>query len=113
MRVKFLFLRWPLVLKREDGESENGRGQVDLKKLNRGGVITPPEVTNTGPGFNRGSGGGARGCGFEEWAGAHARTEGGGVIFYSRRCLRVCLSACLSPLRWQFRSAESPTIKKI
>ena len=30
-----------------------------------------------GPGFNRGSGGGARGCGFEEQAGAYARTEGG------------------------------------
>ena len=25
-----------------------------------------PEATNTGPGFNRGSGGGARGCGFKE-----------------------------------------------
>ena len=35
-----------------------------------------PEATNTGPGFNRGSGGGARGCGFEERVGAHARTEG-------------------------------------
>jgi len=30
------------------------------------GVLTPPEAANTGPGFNRGSGGGARGCGFEE-----------------------------------------------
>ena len=39
-------------------------------------LITPPEETNTGPGFNRGSGGGARGCGFEERGGAHARTEG-------------------------------------
>ena len=43
----------------------------------RCGMITPPEVTNTGPGSNRGSGGGARGCGFEERVGAHARTEGG------------------------------------
>ena len=40
-------------------------------------LITPPEVTNTGPGVNRGSGGGARGCGFEERVGVHARTEGG------------------------------------
>ena len=40
--------------------------------------ITPPEETNTDPGFNRGSGGGARGCGFEkERVGAYARTEGG------------------------------------
>ena len=30
-----------------------------------------------GPRFNRGSGGGARGCGFKERGGAHARTEGG------------------------------------
>ena len=36
-----------------------------------------PEATNTGPGLNRGSGGGARGCDFEEWAGTYARTEGG------------------------------------
>ena len=41
------------------------------------GIFTPPEETNTGPGFNRGSGGGARGRGFEERGGAHARTEGG------------------------------------
>ena len=41
-------------------------------------VITNPEATNTGPGFNRGSGGGARGCGFEERTGAYARKEGGG-----------------------------------
>ena len=40
-------------------------------------LITPPEKTNTGPGFNRGSGSGARGCGLEERGGAHARTEGG------------------------------------
>ena len=40
-------------------------------------VFTPPEATNTGPGFNRGSGGGARGCDFEERVGAYARTEGG------------------------------------
>ena len=43
-----------------------------------GGIlITPPEVANTGPGVNRGSGGGARGCGFEERVGVYARTEGG------------------------------------
>ena len=35
----------------------------------------PLKVTNTGPGFNRGSGGGARGCGFEERVGVHARTR--------------------------------------
>ena len=32
-----------------------------------GGFISPPEATNTGPGFNRGSGGGAWGCGFEDF----------------------------------------------
>jgi hypothetical protein len=41
---------------------------------------TPPGETNTGPGFNRGSGGGAQGCGFEERARASARTEGGSAI---------------------------------
>ena len=61
-------------------------------------VFTPPEATNTGRGFNLGSGGGARGCGFEERVGAYARTEG--AIFFSPRCLRVCLW----PLKLQFRS---------
>ena len=56
------------------------------------GVIIPPEGANTGPGFNRGSGGGAQGFGFEEQVGAHARTEE--VISYSRRCLRACVSMC-------------------
>ena len=44
MRVKVFFLRWPLISKYEDGESENGREQVDLTKLNRGRVI-PPDIT--------------------------------------------------------------------
>jgi len=52
-------------------------------------------VTNTGPSFNRGSGGGAPGCGFEERVGAYARTEG--VIFIAHDvCLCVCLCVCLS-----------------
>ena len=58
-------------------------------------IFTPPEVTDTGPGFNRGSGGGAWGCGFEERVGAHARS--GGSISYSRRCLR----ACMCVLKWR------------
>ena len=49
---------------------------------------------STGPGFNRGPGGGARGCGFEERAGAYARTEGDHSS--SPRSLFVCLSVCLS-----------------
>jgi len=39
-------------------------------------VVTLPEATNTGPGFNR-SGDGARGCDFEERVVEYARTEGG------------------------------------
>ena len=39
-------------------------------------MITPPEGTNTGPGFNRGSSG-RPGCYFEERVGAYALTEGG------------------------------------
>ena len=34
--------------------------------MHHSNLITHPEVANTGPGVNRGSGGGARGCGFEE-----------------------------------------------
>ena len=57
-----------------------------------GFVFTPPEVANTGPGFNRGSGGGARGCGFEERVGVHART--GGIHFLWVFCVCVCPSVC-------------------
>ena len=52
-------------------------------------MITSPEVTNTGPGVNRGSGGGARGCGFEERVGVHTRT--GGIHFLKPSS--VCNSA--------------------
>ena len=60
-------------------------------------ATTPPEATNMGPGFYRGSGGGARACGFVGRAGAHA-------VYYGRRCLSVCVcvSVCLSPLKWKF-----------
>ena len=61
--------------------------------------FTTLEVTNTGPGFNRGSGGGARGCGFEERVG-YMRVQGG-FVSYSRF---VCL--CVPVTKWQFRSVE-------
>ena len=51
-------------------------------------LITPPEVANMGPGVYRGSGGGARGCGFEERVGVHART--GGIHFRWPFRLRAC-----------------------
>ena len=44
-------------------------------------LITTPEATNTASGFNRGSRGGARGCGFEERVGAYAHTEGGHFLY--------------------------------
>jgi len=40
---------------------------------------TPGSGEHGNPVFNRGSGGGARGCGFEERVGVHARS--GGVHF--------------------------------
>ena len=40
---------------------------------------TPGSGEHGNPVFNRGSGGGARGCGFEERVGVHART--GGIQF--------------------------------
>ena len=55
---------------------ETGVQNLRIKRV-YSAVITPPEATNTGPGFNRGSGGGARGCGFEERVGEYVRTEGG------------------------------------
>ena len=52
-------------------------------------LITPPEVANTGPGVNRGSGGGARGCGFEERVGVHARTGGIQFPIWLVLCVRL------------------------
>ena len=57
-------------------------------------VITPPEATYTGPSFNRGSGGGARGNGFEERVGAY---RGGLFPIAHDVCLSVgvCVSVCV------------------
>jgi len=70
-------------------------------------VIAPREATSTGPGFNWGSVGGARGCGFKERAGAYARTEE--VISYIPRPLSLSLSLCLLKRRFAFfiRPAKS------
>ena len=63
-------------------------------------IITPPEATNTGPGFNRGSGGGARGCGFEEQIEAYARTEGGHFLSPTTSvCMCVCVSVATNVLK--------------
>ena len=61
-------------------------------------MITPPEVANTGPGVNRGSEGGARGCDFEERVGVHTCAYRGDSF------PMAILSVCLSGLKWQFRS---------
>jgi len=55
-------------------------------------VATPPEATNMGPGFNRGSGGGARGCGFEERAGGTCAYRGGS--FPIAHDASVCACVC-------------------
>jgi len=55
-------------------------------------MTTPPEGTITGPDFDRGYGGGARGCDFEERVEAYERTEGG--ISYSKLSLSLSLSVC-------------------
>ena len=59
-------------------------------------LIIPPEATNTGPGFNRGSGGGAQGCGFEALVGEYVLTEGG-ISYSPRLCFSVCV--CVSVCR--------------
>ena len=71
------------------------RHRTDLEKLRRKhpSFVAPPEETNMGPGFNRGSGGGARGFGFEERVGAHARS---GVGPFHIAALSVCVCVCLS-----------------
>jgi hypothetical protein len=72
------------------------QGNSSAGMANAGGVFTPPEETNTGPGFNRESGGGARGCGFEERVGAHARTKGGAFPIAAAVCVCACLCVCVS-----------------
>jgi len=47
---------------------------------------TPPEATNTGPGFNRGSEGGARGCDFEEEQVGHVRIQKGAFPLAAAVC---------------------------
>jgi len=51
--------------------------EVATSECEQRSIFKTPEATNTGPGFNRGSGGGARGCGFGEQVGAYRR--GGGL----------------------------------
>ena len=64
-------------------------------------VFTPPEATNTGPGFNRGSGGGARGCGFEE------RAAGRGICAHRRGSFPIALAHDLERLlKLQFTPAR-------
>ena len=78
------------------GNWNRRHGERDqLHRLARlaGRVITPPKVANTGPGANRGSGGGAQGCGFEERVGVHART--GGVLFYFPMAILFKKSVCV------------------
>ena len=73
----------------------------DVHPPKKAAFITPLEVTNTGPGVNRGSGGGARGGGFEERVDVHART--GKIHFLWLFCLSVRLSGAkigsLDPLQ--------------
>ena len=62
-------------------------GRVFVARLHAGGrglLITPPEVANTGPGVNRGSGGGAR------WV--YMRVQGGFISYGRFVCLSVCPS---------------------
>ena len=66
--------------------------------------IYTPGSDEHGPQFNRGSGGGARGCGFEERVGAYARAE----VFFPRP-LGVNVCVCVKrPLKWQFTFFEIP-----
>ena len=89
------------------GPGQKARQTARLTRETGSPVVTPPEVTNTGPGFNRGSWGGARGCGFEERVGAHARS-GGPFPIAASVCLCVCV---LSVTKWQFRSVAKAIYK--
>ena len=69
---------------------------VSLVSLN-----TPQKRRTPGPDFNWGSGGGARGCGFEERVGAYARKEGDRFLkpaISVYLCVSLCV--CVLPLKW-------------
>ena len=68
--------------------------------------ISSSSSSNTGPGFNRGFWGGARGCSFEERAGAYARTEGGSFPIAHDLCLCVSLSLCPHLLKRVFAFSD-------
>ena len=59
-------------------------------------IYTPGSGEHGNPVFNRGSGGGARGCGFEERVGVYARTEGGHFLYPF--CPSVCVRVVKQPL---------------
>ena len=71
-------------------------------------MITPLEATNMGPGFNRGSGGGAWGCGFEERVRAYARTEGGDSYSPRSHTHSLSLSLCVCLLIRRFAFSNTP-----
>ena len=58
--------------------------------------LHPRKWRTRAPVFNRGSGGGARGCGFEERVGVYARTEGGHFLY------PFCPYVCVSFVKRQF-----------
>ena len=64
-------------------------------------LITPPEVTNTGPGFNRGSGGGARGCVASKNGWVYMRVQGGFISYGYFVCPSVYVT------KWQSRSVAT------
>ena len=68
----------------------------------KGFLLHPRKWRTRAPVFNRGFGGGARGCGFEERVGVYARTGGIQFPMASLLCLCVCLSqnGSLLLIRW-------------
>ena len=72
------------------------QGRCRPSGMKKGAYYTPGSDEH-GPGFNRGSGAGARGCGFEERVEAYARTEGGFPISHDACVCRLLVS----PLKWQ------------
>ena len=66
-------------------------------------------MANTGPGANRGSGGGARGCGFEErWV--YMRVQRG-VISYTH-FVRICVSMCVVKRQFTFDPLDKKWLRE-
>jgi len=75
-----------------------------------GFFITPPEATNTDPGFNRGSGAAAPGSVTSKNGRGHMRVQRGSFPIAHDVCVCVCLSPLKRLLSSRINNAAGPRV---